>query len=152
MIIFAAVTALFLEANPIQIQVQEVEIEGQVSSVSGNTIVLFDGRVVVEAPGVPEAGQLEAGMGVSIEAVVDGGRIIAREIETENNPESSVEGIVTEVDSNRGFITVGTIPIALDSNTDFEDVEPTSIEAGMEVEVEVRLEAGRIVATEVEAD
>ncbi len=155
MSILAAVASLLLAMNPIQVdlgQVEEMEIEGQISSISGTTIVLVEGRVVVEAPDVAEAGELEAGMGVSIEAVVDSGRLIARAIEIENNPESSIEGVVTEIDSNRGLIVVATVPIAWDADTEFEDVAPGSIEAGMEVEVEVRLLAGRIVATEVEAD
>ena len=153
--ILAVIAALFLATNPIQSEppaLVEIEIEGQVSGVSGDTIVLFEGRVVVEAPGIPEAGELETGMGVSTEAVVDSGRLVARAVEIENNPESVIEGTVTEVDSNRELIRVGMISIALDADTEFENVAFESIEVGMEVEVEVRIEAGRIVASELEAE
>ena len=142
--VFSVLVATMLLAWPAQPDGQdssmtEMEFEGTVSSMSGTTIALFEGRVVVEAANVPGVGNLRAGIHLELEVIVDdSGRLIAHEMEIENDDsESSIEGLITGIDPVRSILTLGPVQVVLNESTRFDGLDPSSLVVGMPVEVEV---------------
>ena len=140
----------------------KIELEGNVTAVSGTQIELFNGAVHFEARGArieadgeefTNISDLEIGTAIEVEAQLGAGNSIQAtklEVSDEKDQDSEVCGIIGVVDQTARTFTIGPITISWTGQTEFKKISAPA--AGQFVEVSLQVSGERLVALEVEKE
>lgn len=139
----------------------EVEIEGVVADLNTTAQTFtINGFVIdygTEAVGDDDFSldDLADGIVVEVEGYLSGGKIIAKEIEDEDdwfdeNDDVEVSGTLYDYDAANRRFSISGVRVQMNGDTDFDDIDESNLADGIFVEVEGEFRDGILVAEEVE--
>ncbi len=142
--------------------IDEVEVEGAISSVSTTSIELLDGLVTILTEGAVVEGEeseknfelsdLRVGMAVEVQGKPGtGGMIDAIRITVEDDePEHEIEGRVDRVDPGTKQFSIAGLRIHWNAETEFE--KKANLAVGQKIEVELKSSADQLIAKEISSE
>jgi hypothetical protein len=141
-----------------------IEVKGRISALDTGAMTLMLGNMTVDYSGamLDVDGSLADALYVEVKSVAgidSNGNLVASKVELENDGEAGHQGEQDEDFEIRGVIATGFDGIAftldgtriiVDSNTELDDISPSDLTPGTEVEVEGRFDAnGDLAADEI---